>query len=110
MAAKIPAAPALRAEDIAEGAAKLVRLNGEEIAVFKHRGKLCALQNACPHEGGQLSAGRIEGGEVVCPLHGYRFDLQTGACGNDPKLQARTYPLVADGEGFTLTSANKERR
>ncbi|HTM10555.1 MAG TPA: Rieske 2Fe-2S domain-containing protein [Verrucomicrobiae bacterium] len=107
---KVPAAPAMRAQDIAEGSAKLVRLDGEEIAVFKHRGQICALQNNCPHEGGQLSKGSIDGDEVVCPLHGYRFSLQTGACSNDPKMKARIFPVVPDGEGFTIAVETKKRR
>jgi nitrite reductase/ring-hydroxylating ferredoxin subunit len=71
--------------EVPEGGAKLVRIRGEEIAVFKREGKLCAIQNLCPHEGGQLSQGWIENQCVVCPLHGYQFDLKTGACSNAPR-------------------------
>jgi len=109
-AEEIPATPDVRARDIAEGSGKLVRVKGEEIAVFKHRGKLCALQNNCPHEGGQLSAGRIEGDAVVCPLHGYKFDIRTGACATAPKLKARVFPVAGDGENFTIETIEKEGR
>jgi nitrite reductase/ring-hydroxylating ferredoxin subunit len=81
-----------------------VRVNQEEIAVFKYQGRLCAMQNACPHEGGQLSAGWIEDGAVVCPLHGYKFDLTSGACATDAKLSAKIFKLVAEGGGFVLES------
>jgi ferredoxin-nitrite reductase len=97
-----PAKPLIPPQEIQEGSAKLVRVRNEEVAVFKHQGRLCALQNNCPHEGGQLSAGWIEGNEVVCPLHGYKFDLKTGACSTDPKLSAKTFRLVADGDGFAV--------
>lgn len=60
-----PSKPSIRADQIDEGAAKLVRLNHQEIAVFKHQGELRAMQNICPHQGGQLAAGRIEDGAVV---------------------------------------------
>lgn len=92
----------IRASDISEGAAKLIRVKNEEIAVFKHEGKLCAIQNICPHQGGQLSAGAVESGAVVCPLHGYKFDLQSGACANHPKLKAKVFKLVAHGDGVTV--------
>jgi ferredoxin-nitrite reductase len=92
----------IRAEEIPEGAAKLVRVKKEEIAVFNHRGKLCAIQNHCPHEGGQLSMGWIEGDCVVCPLHGYRFHLRTGVCWTDVKLKARTFKLAPAGEAFVV--------
>lgn len=96
------AKPVIRTEEISEGAAKLVRVKNEEIAVFKHEGKLCAIQNICPHQGGQLSAGTIENGAVICPLHGYKFDLQSGACANNPKLKAKVFKLVTQGGGLTV--------
>lgn len=68
------------------------------MAVFKNDGKLYGIQNTCPHEGGQLCNGWIEGGEVVCPLHGYKFDLRTGACSTDPKLKVKVFRLIAQGE------------
>ena len=46
--------------------------------------------------------GWIEGGEVVCPLHGYKFDLKTGACSTDPKLKVKVFKLVAQGDQFSL--------
>ena len=104
-----PAAPEKKAEkvtfpghDIAEGAAKLVRVKGEEMAVFKNNGQLYGVQNICPHEGGQLCNGWVDGGEVVCPLHGYKFDLQTGACSTDPSLKVKVFRLVAQGEQVTV--------
>jgi ferredoxin-nitrite reductase len=97
-----PVKPLVRAGEIAEGAAKLVRVKQEEIAVFKHQGKLCAIQNNCPHEGGQLSMGWIEDGHVVCPLHGYKFHLQTGVCSVDTKLKAKTFKLAPVGEDFVV--------
>jgi ferredoxin-nitrite reductase len=103
------APPLVRPAEIPEGRAKLFRAQDREIAVFNHRGRLCALQNICPHEGGQLSNGWIEGEEAVCPLHGYRFNLKTGACSSDSNLKAETFELVADGEGFKLKETRERR-
>jgi nitrite reductase/ring-hydroxylating ferredoxin subunit len=97
-----PAITLFRADDIKEGAARLVRVEKEEIAVFKHEGKLCAIQNICPHDGGQLSAGWIEDGAAVCPLHGYKFNLQTGNCANDARLRANIFNLVKEGDNFKI--------
>jgi ferredoxin-nitrite reductase len=106
-----PQRPIIDAGEIAEGSAKLVRAQGEEVAVFKVNGQLFGIQNICPHEGGQLCKGWIEGGEVVCPLHGYKFDLKTGACSSDPTLKAKTCSVVADGDKFTVDSSQiGERR
>jgi 3-phenylpropionate/trans-cinnamate dioxygenase ferredoxin subunit len=81
--------PAIQPQEIQEGSAKIVRIKGEEVAVFKHQGQLCAIQNSCPDEGGQLSMGWIEGYEIVCPLHGYKFHVNTGACSKDAKLKQK---------------------
>lgn len=97
-----PEPPLIRLQEIAEGSAKLVRAKGEEMAVFKNNGQLYGIQNICPHEGGQLCKGWIENGEVVCPLHRYRFDLKTGACSTDPKLKVKVFRLVAQGDRFIL--------
>jgi ferredoxin-nitrite reductase len=97
-----PERPVIRSQEIAEGSAKLFRAKGEEMAIFKNNGHLYGVQNICPHEGGQLCNGWIEGGEVVCPLHGYKFDLKTGACSTDPKLKVKVFKLVAQGDQFTL--------
>src|SRR2546430_3910150 len=61
-----------------------------------------AIQNRCPHEGGALSGGTLDGGDVICPLHGYRFNLETGACSTDPALRAKIFALVPHAGGFTV--------
>jgi 3-phenylpropionate/trans-cinnamate dioxygenase ferredoxin component len=92
----------IRPDEIAEGGGKTITVRGTEIAVFKCEGRLHATQNWCPHAGAALSAGTVEGGAVVCPAHGYRFDLRTGACATDGQLRLKTYRLVPDGPGFTV--------
>ena len=99
---KEPTAAGIRSQDIKEGLAKLVRVRSEEVAVFRSNGQLYGVQNICPHEGGQLCKGWIESGEVVCPLHRYKFELKTGACSTDPKLKVKVFRLVQQGDQFTV--------
>lgn len=101
------AQPAIRAEEIPEGGAKMIRIANEEVAVFKRSGALCAIENICPHEGGQLSKGWLEGDEVVCPIHGYRFHLKTGTCSTDPGLKAKTFEVSKLGENFKINLPTK---
>ncbi len=62
---------------IGQGACFII--SGEEVAVFRSReGRLFAVENQCPHRQGPLSEGIIGAGKVICPLHGHKFDLQTG--------------------------------
>jgi 3-phenylpropionate/trans-cinnamate dioxygenase ferredoxin subunit len=64
--------------EVAPGGARLVNLNGKDIALFNIGGSFFALDNACTHEEGPLAEGEIEGHEVTCPWHGARFDVRTG--------------------------------
>jgi len=65
--------------DIEENAGKRFIINETEIAVFKSDGKIFALSNICPHQQTALIYdGFIEEGCVVCPAHGWKFDLRTG--------------------------------
>src|SRR5271165_6577553 len=64
----------------------------------KLNGKLCALDNECPHHGGPLGEGEIEDGKVVCPWHAYAFDLATGRCKEFPSGQVRVYEVTVAGD------------
>ena len=79
----------------------LVDLRGETVAVFKTPQGFRACQNVCPHAGGSLGEGAVEGETVTCPLHGWQFNLQTGACLNEPGNDIRIYPVeVRKGRVF----------
>ncbi len=60
-------------------------------------GKVTALDNECPHHGGPLGQGMIEGGKVVCPWHAYAFDVATGVC-DEPKERVRVYQVMTVGD------------
>lgn len=58
---------------------RAVTVGEKEIAIFHMSdGKFYAVDNRCPHKGGPLCDGITSGKTVVCPLHGQRFDLETG--------------------------------
>lgn len=69
-----------RADEVVEGRAKGVEINGLRIAVFNDGGRFTALLGRCPHANGPMAFGWIEEGEAVCPLHHWRFKLSTGRC------------------------------
>lgn len=84
-----------------EGGIVVTAPDGTEIALFKRSEEIYALENACPHQGGPLGEGTLEGGCVTCPWHGWQFDIQTGSCQNMPGEDARTIPIeVVNGEIF----------
>jgi nitrite reductase/ring-hydroxylating ferredoxin subunit len=72
------------------GSAVLVRLSDDEVVAFAA---------ICPHAMGDLSRGELVNGEIECPMHGWRFDVRSGACVFPPDAQRmRTFPTrIIDG-------------
>jgi nitrite reductase/ring-hydroxylating ferredoxin subunit len=65
--------------DLKENSGKRFYINEVDIAIFKIAGSVYALNNVCPHQhSAMIYDGFIEHGCVVCPSHGWMFDLQTG--------------------------------
>lgn len=86
-----------------EGQQRLVTVDGRSIAVFHRGGKLYALDAKCTHVGGPLDQGRVEGSAVVCPWHGSRFDLSTGAVVQGPaRSPVRAYRARIDDDSLVL--------
>ena len=72
-----------------------VRVDDREIAIFRLGDRFLAIDNRCPHKGGPLSEGIVSGNKVVCPLHAWKIDLETGGVigqsGEQPCVT--TYPV-----------------
>jgi nitrite reductase/ring-hydroxylating ferredoxin subunit len=69
-----------RAEEVVEGRGHAAEVEGLRIAIFNENGTYHALYGVCPHSGGLLATGWIDGGEAVCPLHRWQFKLASGRC------------------------------
>src|SRR5215471_3188341 len=69
-------------EDLEGG--KLVEVGGQKIALFNLGGHYYAIESTCPHRGGPLAEGMVAGDEVICPWHGSRFNIRTGAVLSPP--------------------------
>jgi nitrite reductase/ring-hydroxylating ferredoxin subunit len=100
--------------DLGVGERRIVVVDGRSIGVFNVNGEYFALHNRCPHMGGNLCDGPVTGttlpgesgefvygmaGEVLrCAWHGWEFEIKTGKCLADGRMQARRYPVtVEDG-------------
>jgi nitrite reductase (NADH) small subunit len=56
-----------------------VKLGGLDIAIFNLGDRFLAVDNRCPHNGGPLCEGIVSGTTVVCPLHAWKIDLESGS-------------------------------
>ena len=70
------------------GTLKEFTVASRSLCVANVHGKICVLDGTCPHEGGPLGEGSIEGGKVICPWHAYGFDPFTGENEEDPEIRA----------------------
>lgn len=66
-------------EYLSDDGVREVHVDGRDIALFRIDDAYYALNNACKHQNGPLCADEIDNGEVECPWHGARFELETGA-------------------------------
>jgi nitrite reductase (NADH) small subunit len=84
--------------DIPTGQGRTFEVQGKQIAVFNRRGTFYAIDNACKHQGGPLGEGELEGTIVICPWHGWSYDITTGVSPDDPECAVERYEVKADGE------------
>lgn len=86
--------------EIPEGGHRLIDIGGGiEVAVYYVDGEYWAIEDVCTHDYGPLAEGELEGCQVICPRHGARFDIRTGAALTLPAYRpVETYPArVAEG-------------
>lgn len=110
--------------DLTERKPYIVTINDTDIGVIFVDNEIHAYENFCPHEGGPVCLGDIFGrikvqlGEnkevikeyvddsepsLVCPWHGYEYDVKTGVCVADNKISLRKFPTqVEDGKVYIL--------
>lgn len=79
-----------------------VTVHGQPILLCESEGRYVALSAICPHRGGPLGACPPENGRLFCPMHGWEFEVQTGACVNRPDRPATRYAVRVVGEDIQI--------
>lgn len=77
-------------------------IGGTAIAVANVGGSFHAVTNTCPHAGGPLGEGTLEGSELTCPYHGWTFDVASGACKTNPDVLLRRYDVVVEKDAVCV--------
>ncbi|MFT4027868.1 MAG: non-heme iron oxygenase ferredoxin subunit [Novosphingobium sp.] len=89
--------------ELPEGAKQAVTVNGVSVLLCHSDGKVFAVRNECSHAHETLDCGRMKYGWIACPIHGARFDLETGEPLNPPATQPiRTYAVRIVGEAIEV--------
>lgn len=89
-------------ERLKEAQPQLVVIGSVRICLVRIGDNYFAVDDKCSHNGESLSKGKVNFiGEVICPWHGYRFNLQTGRCAESAP-DVPTYPIKQNEEGFFI--------
>jgi nitrite reductase (NADH) small subunit len=91
----------VRAVGVAEipaGAIREVDVAGKAIAIANLAGEFHAIDNTCPHRGGPLGDGALEGKIVTCPWHGWQYDVTTGKVMQNPTVGVACYAVEVRGD------------
>jgi len=83
--------------DVNPGEGRVVAADGRSVALFTVDGHYYAIDNTCPHRGGPLGEGDLEGTVVACPWHAWRWDVTSGANTNNPALKLACFPVAEEG-------------
>ncbi|MQB01535.1 MAG: Rieske 2Fe-2S domain-containing protein [Actinobacteria bacterium] len=107
-----------------DGGRKTIQIAGDDVVVFRFRDRYCAVKNVCPHMGGPVGDGmiisRVEAVltedqrfvcerfsedeiHLVCPWHGWEFQLEGGECAGDPRIRLRMFDTeVREGQVYVI--------
>lgn len=87
-----------RVSDVPPGECRPVEVGTMSLALCNVGGTIYALDNACPHAGGPLGEGFLDGECVECPWHGWRFDVRTGERLENPEIKVERFPVHVEGD------------
>ena len=91
-----------KAKDVADGAMVEVDLDGKAIAIANVGGSFYAVAGECPHQGGPIAEGELEGSIVTCPWHNFRFDITNGRTLDPPIGNCAKYQVRVEGADLQL--------
>ncbi len=79
-----------------------VMWNGEPVALCNIKGEIRAMGGTCPHQGGPLGQGMVNGDSITCPWHAWDFDCRTGENDFDPSAKVAVFPVRIEGADILI--------
>ncbi len=98
--------PLIELSALPEGRGRRVCKAGLDLALFRIGDAVYAIEDSCPHNGGSLSQGKVQGNRVKCPVHGLSFSLESVCPPGPPALQAKKYAVQVE-EGMVMLSPDE---
>jgi len=84
---------AFKKSEVEKGFGKVFEYGQKSIAVFNYEGKFYAIDNLCPHRMGPLGDGPLVENVVICPWHGWQFDVLNGEAVHDERIKQKGYEV-----------------
>jgi len=100
----------IRAADLPAGTGRVVHVDGVAIALFNVDGRFHAIDNTCPHQGGPLGEGFLDGCRVTCPWHFWQFDVTRGHAPEFPEMTIDRYVVKVEGGDVFVSDTPLTRR
>jgi nitrite reductase (NADH) small subunit len=85
-------------DEVEEGSGKIVEVGDKSIALFRVGDEFHAIENTCPHRGGSLGDGFVDGEKITCPLHGWQFKITSGEGVSPSEAKINSFPVEVRGE------------
>ncbi|MDI3328074.1 MAG: NifU family protein [Alicyclobacillaceae bacterium] len=83
--------------ELADGRPVRFQEGGHDVLLVRLGPKIMAYRNRCPHMGMPLDQGPVDGSVLMCPWHGFRYDLSTGECLTAPHVHLEPFPVRVEG-------------
>ncbi|CAN5903812.1 hypothetical protein BH23PLA1_BH23PLA1_38810 [soil metagenome] len=84
-------------DDLPPGSALEIEHDGRIYAIFNVHGRISVIDGICPHQGGPLAEGELQGTVVTCPWHGWQFDVQDGRSLLHGKIRQPVFEVKLEG-------------
>ena len=84
-------------DHVPSGTCRTVEVDGIFLALCNVNGTFRAVDNTCPHAGGPLGEGCLNGDLIVCPWHGWRFNVHTGERRENPEIRVACIEVRVQG-------------
>ena len=88
--------------ELAPGTVMEAQFNGEPYAICNLAGEVRAFAGTCPHAGGPLGEGIIDGENLVCPWHAWEYNCRTGVNTYDDSVRLASFAVKVEGDDILV--------
>ena len=99
--------PSIKESEIKENQMKPIRLKGKPILLVRKSNQIFGVSNRCPHEGCSFEGGILRDFLIMCPCHGWKFDIRDGKYEENEATTLETYRCIIQNGKVHVEIKNK---